>query len=333
MLLPMLPDILQVSQSTICYLSPKLEGRINPQNNHRGVFVCQPVQAGEIMVVWGGQILTVEQLNRLHPKDRHFVIQIAENLYQFTPGDDPAAWVNHSCNPNAGIIGQIFLVAIHDISSGVELCYDYAMTDGNSQGFTSFKCNCGAINCRRWITGNDWKNPDLWERYSGYFSTYLQEKIEQTKSTYLQNNSYLIVTGIFTILVGKIPEQIVAKSKLMTLGYALNTLCTFAYLLVSSQRSLLLVQIGLGIASALSTPTWNALYAKYERQGNQKQIGYVWALADGQTEIVTGIGVLLGGLIVNSFSFQLLFVVMGIIQFIATLYVAKIFKYQSEAVS
>lgn len=139
--------------------------------------------------------------------------------------------------------------------------------------------------------------------------------------------AYLIASGTFTVFVGKIADKVISKEKLMTIGYALNAIFTFAYLLVSSQSELLVVQIGVGVASALSTPTWNALYAKYERyenHGRKKKSGCVWALADGQSEIVTGIGVLLGGLIVSSFSFNSLFIVMGIVQTIATVYVAQI---------
>lgn len=39
------------------------------------------------------------------------------------------------------------------------------------------ECSCGAPNCRKVITEHDWKLPDLQQRYRGYFSQYLQEKI------------------------------------------------------------------------------------------------------------------------------------------------------------
>jgi sugar phosphate permease len=140
---------------------------------------------------------------------------------------------------------------------------------------------------------------------------------------------YLIITGLFTILVGKIPKQIISPAKLMICGYGLNAFFTFAYLFVSSQLSLLIVQIGLGIASALANPTWSALYAKYERRGTREQVGSVWALSYGHTHIVTGISIFLGGFIVNFFSFEFLFILMGIIQTIATLYVSRIINSNS----
>jgi SET domain-containing protein len=61
-------------------------------------------------------------------------------------------FVNHSCLPNAGIRGQVVLVAMRAIASDEEITYDYAMSDGSS--FDVFACNCGAASCRRRVTGD-----------------------------------------------------------------------------------------------------------------------------------------------------------------------------------
>lgn len=45
----------------------------------------------------------------------------------------------------------------------------------------------------------------------------------------------------------------------MIAGYALNALLTFGYMFVSNPTQLFLLQIGLGIAEALSAPIWDAL--------------------------------------------------------------------------
>jgi MFS family permease len=133
--------------------------------------------------------------------------------------------------------------------------------------------------------------------------------------------TYLIVTGILIIVVGKVVDGKDTKSKVMVAGYALNALFTFSYLLVSTPWHLFVVQVGLGIATALATPTWQALYAQY---GNKKHDAYEWGLAGGEAQITTGIAILLGGLIVNQFGFRALFLTMGIVQTVATIYQAKI---------
>lgn len=134
-------------------------------------------------------------------------------------------------------------------------------------------------------------------------------------------SAYLVVTGAGMIVVGKLSDGQFSKKRLMVLGYALNAIFTFGYLLVSSPMQLLLVQTGLGLAAAFANPTWSALYAQFE---TRKAAGYEWGLASGQAAIVTGIAILIGGFIVTYYSFTALFVTMGVIQIIAALYQARI---------
>lgn len=88
-------------------------------------------------------------------------------------------YFNHSCTPNAGIKGQIVLVAMRDIRADEEVCFDYAMCLYPTPGAPRYemRCNCGAKNCRGVITDDDWQIPELQKRYDGYFSWFIQEKI------------------------------------------------------------------------------------------------------------------------------------------------------------
>ena len=131
---------------------------------------------------------------------------------------------------------------------------------------------------------------------------------------------YLGCTGIFVMIVGNLSDRI-SKEKLLVTGYALTALCTFGYLLVESPFQLFLVQAGLGLALGLCNPTWFALYDKHMPP---KRRGYAWGLEDGLGKILVAVAILLGGFIVEQYSFQTLFITMGTIQIIATLYMAQI---------
>lgn len=133
---------------------------------------------------------------------------------------------------------------------------------------------------------------------------------------------YLITVGILVIFIGNLSDKI-GKEKLLLIGYILNTICTFAYLLVSTPIHLFIVQAGLGVSAALTIPTWLSLYAKND---DRKRDGLTWGIVSGFDRIVTGIAIIIGGLIVTYFSFTVLFVTMGIVQIIATLYLINIFK-------
>ncbi|TSC56456.1 MAG: major facilitator superfamily protein [Parcubacteria group bacterium Gr01-1014_18] len=130
---------------------------------------------------------------------------------------------------------------------------------------------------------------------------------------------YLIITGVFVILVGKYSDYY-SKEKIMIAGYALTALCTFSYIFVETPLHLFIVQAILGLAVALCNPTWYALYSKY----SPKDSGFTWGLADGQAKILIGLAILAGGFIVENYSFDTLFIIMGTLQVAATLYQIKI---------
>jgi uncharacterized protein len=158
------------------YFSPKLTVRENTEKGGYGVFAQAPLAAGEIAMVWGGRVVSLAELDSVPEEKRRQLVQIEEDLFSMSVGDaEPSDYINHSCNANVGVDGNIALVAMRAIAAGEEVCFDYAMTDGSP--YDEFECACGAPNCRGWITGNDWKKSELWERYAGFFSYYLQRRI------------------------------------------------------------------------------------------------------------------------------------------------------------
>lgn len=134
-------------------------------------------------------------------------------------------------------------------------------------------------------------------------------------------STYLVITGLLYILVGKLLNNKDYKVKVMVLGYMLNALLTFGYLLVDSPFKLFLVQAGLGIAEALGTPAWDALYA-----GNLDEDldAYAWGLSTGQSQIVTGVAFAIGGVITHFISFNALFITMGFIQIAAAIVTSRL---------
>jgi hypothetical protein len=65
------------------------------------------------------------------------------------------------------------------IEKDEEVGFDYAMSDGTP--YDEFSCVCGSANCRKVITGDDWRQQALWDRYAGYFSPYLQRRIDRLR--------------------------------------------------------------------------------------------------------------------------------------------------------
>ncbi len=156
------------------YLSPKLEARRVAHGF--GSFAREEIYAGELLTMWGGQILPEEAFMKLSDHMRSISIQVEDGLFLVPIDPEEADYFNHSCNPNAGLQGSNSLIATRDIMPGEEICFDYAMSD--SVPYDEFTCGCGAYNCRGTVTGNDWQIAELWDQYRGYFSPYLQRKID-----------------------------------------------------------------------------------------------------------------------------------------------------------
>ena len=135
---------------------------------------------GEAVVIKGGHVfdrVTRDELAKtLGPAE----IQIDEDLFigpiTYQERDASMMYLNHSCNPNLGICGQIIFRAMRDIEKGEELSFDYATGDDDDW---EMRCACGPSECRGRVTGKDWKNPAIQARYAGWFSDYLAQKISQ----------------------------------------------------------------------------------------------------------------------------------------------------------
>jgi len=162
----------------LSYLSPKTE--VQESKIHgRGLFATGDIAKDEIIAVKGGHIVDGKTLREeITPVLGPVEIQIGDDLFIAPVNDEERElsmlYLNHSCDSNLGVRGEITFVAMRDIRAGEELTHDWAMTDDDDY---SIECNCGASDCRKILTGKDWQRSDLQKRYAGYFSAYLARKI------------------------------------------------------------------------------------------------------------------------------------------------------------
>jgi hypothetical protein len=156
------------------WLHPLAENR--PTTAHGiGVFATGAIPAGATVAGFGGYVVDRRELEALGESVRTHALQIDDDLFlASTPPFSPADYVNHSCDPNCGIVGAVLLVAMRDIDPGDEICFDYAMCD--SDDYDEFECTCGTALCRGVVTGADWKRPELRQRYEGWYAEYLARR-------------------------------------------------------------------------------------------------------------------------------------------------------------
>lgn len=176
-------------QHSYSWMHPALEVRDTGKYGF-GVFATAAIPQETLLIACGGPILTIEDENQLPDECADLPIEISEwhSIGPRTAEEIPLMpqhYVNHSCNPNAGWKGQIFLMAMSDIQPGEEITYDYAMvmhSNPQSASYWTMRCLCGSILCRRDIAEDDWTRPELQTRYDGWFNWHLQQKVDALKS-------------------------------------------------------------------------------------------------------------------------------------------------------
>jgi hypothetical protein len=159
------------------YRSPKTVV-LNSSIGGRGLFAKTVIAEGEIVCVKAGHLLSKAGLAEHKSVVSEADLQIADDLFLApvteAEFENVMMFLNHSCEPNVGVRGQIVFVAMRDIAAGQELTLDYAMIDHDTQPMV---CRCGAASCRQLITGQDWQQPELQQKYGDHFAWYLLEKI------------------------------------------------------------------------------------------------------------------------------------------------------------
>lgn len=151
-----------------------------------GVFTKKGIKKDTLLIIFGGYVLTRKQENILPLEIRDIAIQIEKDFVIGVVDKNQLHdydYVNHSCEPNSGIKGQISLIAMRDIKKGEEITFDYGTVLYRGKGAPAYelKCECGIKSCRGKITQHDWMLPELQAKYKDFFPYYILDEINKLK--------------------------------------------------------------------------------------------------------------------------------------------------------
>src|SRR2546423_1930911 len=82
-------------------------------------------------------------------------------------------YINHSCDPNAGLKDKIIVVAMRDIKKGEEITIDYSLTEADP--YWKMRCKCGSRNCRKVIRSIQFLPEELYRKYVPYVPEFLRK--------------------------------------------------------------------------------------------------------------------------------------------------------------
>lgn len=146
----------------------------------KGLFTTEEIDEGEIVIRWGGYLLTSKDLEAGKAKP-HTAVGVAEDVLLAAHPDQPYAaddFLNHSCDPNIWMGDAITLVARRRIEAMKELTADYALWTENENYEMNRPCNCGARDCRGLVTGRDWRRRELQSKYGVHFAPFIVRRIQ-----------------------------------------------------------------------------------------------------------------------------------------------------------
>jgi hypothetical protein len=126
---------------------------IAPARIGRGLFATTSVRPGDTISRIEGRIVGYKVLwRRRGSRFSANCIRFGPDTY-LDPGKGVCRFLNHSCEPNAGIrktSNRLFLFAAKRIAAGSEIAIDYSTTIGDDDIWT-MRCRCGSRQCRKTI--------------------------------------------------------------------------------------------------------------------------------------------------------------------------------------
>jgi S-adenosylmethionine/arginine decarboxylase-like enzyme len=171
----------------------------NSDIHGKGIFAQGFIKKGSIIGILTGKFYQKKDLDIIENDLKNFLIPIDDNLF-IGPDNiyeiSPLFYINHSCEPNAGIEGDIAIIALRDIEPNEEITIDYATLFFNKERML---CQCKSLNCRKSIHGTDILMPELQKKYNNNIANWIKRKLD-LKPQDIANNLQFEQTGAWGLV-------------------------------------------------------------------------------------------------------------------------------------
>ena len=155
--------LLGMSKSTPLSSDLNLRNRLQVDQSAlhgQGVFALCHMAAGEIVIEYVGEIISMAEALRRHPHDpsnpeHTFYFHIDDaRVIDGLHGGNASRWINHSCRPNCEpveIKGRVFIQTRRQVWRGEELTFNYGLVSDEPLSDAlkvKYACRCGAKKCK-----------------------------------------------------------------------------------------------------------------------------------------------------------------------------------------
>jgi hypothetical protein len=124
--------------------------KVGKTKNGKGLIADRAFRPGSIVYRIKGELISYREVNRRGGSSQSNTFRFDSGRY-LSPVGELGDFQNHSCEPNAKIVkraGQLYVLAIQDISKGAEVMIDYSTVLARNDTW-EMRCKCGAKSCRK----------------------------------------------------------------------------------------------------------------------------------------------------------------------------------------
>ena len=137
----------------------------------RGLFVTKQIPKGGVISRLKGVICVKKNRTVEDALANPDWVGIAKN--RWIDPVPPYKYINHSCEPSAGIKGTVTLVALRRLEVGDEVTIDYSTIEADPNWHMT--CGCGSKHCRKIIRSVEFLPAPRFKAYLPYIPTYFKK--------------------------------------------------------------------------------------------------------------------------------------------------------------
>jgi len=150
-------------------------------NLGKGIFAKSDIKKDEIIFIVKGTIEKGDYNSEFYTEGPNW-LALSKHKWLSPFDNNPWRYINHTCNPNAGLKGNVTVVAMKNIRKDEQVTIDYSITEDDP--YWKMKCNCGAKNCRKIIRSVRFLSPSLFKKYKKYIPKFLRKEYARANNSF-----------------------------------------------------------------------------------------------------------------------------------------------------
>jgi predicted MFS family arabinose efflux permease len=132
---------------------------------------------------------------------------------------------------------------------------------------------------------------------------------------------FSILSGVLILFFAKWELRVKEQELLLGLGYLIRAFVFLSYAFMDNLSQLILTQVLWGVAAALGTPAFDAVYQAHT---NKEDSIVQWGGWEGIAAIATGVAALVGGTLIQTFGYEAVFLGMSGLSLVLAIYIWKL---------